>query len=77
MRTHRRQGKMEMVVGGRYLDRLERRGGEWRIAWRTYVMDWNRNVPSTCRWDEGIYARLRNRGARFPDDPLQAFLAGR
>ena len=37
-------GRREMVVGGRYLDRLERRDGEWRIAQRTYVMDWNRKI---------------------------------
>lgn len=68
-------GPAEMIVGGRYLDRLERRGGVWRIARRTYVMDWNRNVASTSRWDEGIYAALRVRGGRWPDDPLAGFLA--
>jgi hypothetical protein len=30
------------VVGGRYLDRFERRAGEWRIAERTLVVDWSR-----------------------------------
>ncbi len=70
-------GRREMVVGGRYLDRLEQRDGEWRIAQRTYVMDWNRNTPSTAQWDEGIYAGLKIRGARWPDDPLRAFLAGK
>ncbi len=65
-------GIVEMVVGGRYLDLMEKRGGAWRIARRLYVMDWNRNVPSTARWDEGIYATLVNRGARKPDDPLYA-----
>ena len=68
-------GRIEMVVGGRYLDRLERRDGAWRIAERTYVMDWNRNVPSTSQWDEGIYAGLKRRGGRLPDDPLMDFLA--
>ena len=63
-------GPVEMVVGGRYLDDLEKRDGAWRIARRLYVMDWNRNVPSTARWDEGIYAGLVNRGARKPADPF-------
>jgi hypothetical protein len=67
-------GVLEMVVGGRYLDRLERRNGEWRIAERLYVMDWNRNIPSTSQWDEGIYAGLKRRGGRLPDDPLAPFL---
>jgi hypothetical protein len=65
-------GLTEMVVGGRYLDRLEKRGGEWKIARRIYVMDWNRNVPSTAQWDTGLYATLVNRGARWPGDPLYA-----
>ncbi|MGB3807058.1 MAG: nuclear transport factor 2 family protein [Erythrobacter sp.] len=62
-------GAMEMDVGGRYLDRLEKRGGEWRIAHRRYVLDWNANRPSTSLWDEGMYAGLARRGARKPEDP--------
>ncbi len=67
-------GRTEMVVGGRYLDRLERRDGVWKISSRVYVMDWNRNIPSTCEWDTGIYATLNNRGARAPNDKLYGFL---
>ena len=26
--------------GGRYIDRMERRGGKWKIAHRTFVRDW-------------------------------------
>ncbi len=40
----------EMVVAGRYLNRLEHRDSEWRIAERLYVMDWNRNIASTRQW---------------------------
>jgi ketosteroid isomerase-like protein len=29
-----------MLAGGRYLDRLERRGGDWRIAHRHMIMEW-------------------------------------
>lgn len=31
---------MDMFTSSRYLDRVERRGGEWRIAHRTLVQDW-------------------------------------
>lgn len=62
-------GPDEMEVGGRYLDRLEKRGGEWRIAERKYVLDWSRNTPSTARWDGPMYGNLARRGARKPDDP--------
>ena len=30
-----------MLSGGRYLDRFERRSGEWRIAERTVVLEWH------------------------------------
>lgn len=59
----------EMEVGGRYLDRLEKRGGEWRIANRRYVHDWNRNIASTAAWDGPLYGTLKRVGARLPDDP--------
>lgn len=35
-----RRGVPLVLNGGRYLDRLERRDGEWRIAYRTVVRDW-------------------------------------
>lgn len=28
------------IAGGRYVDRLERRSGEWRIALRTNIIEW-------------------------------------
>ncbi|MDT5091330.1 MAG: hypothetical protein QOH60_693 [Mycobacterium sp.] len=34
------------IAGGRYLDRLQRRGGEWRIAVRTNVIEWSGMVPT-------------------------------
>ena len=30
----------DRLFGGRYLDRFEKRGEEWRIAKRTYILDW-------------------------------------
>lgn len=33
-------GQPLVLNGGRYLDRLEKRDGEWRIAYRTVVRDW-------------------------------------
>ncbi len=62
-------GPVQRIVGGRYLDRFECRDGDWRIIDRLYVMDWNRNAPSTAEWDGGLYGMLKTRGARYPDDP--------
>lgn len=67
----------DLIVAGRYLDRYEKRGDEWRIIDRLYVMDWNRNEPSTARWEGGIYDMLLTRGARSPDDPYDQGLPPR
>ena len=58
--------------GGRYLDRFERRNGEWRIAKRQVVMDWNDNRPSGEILAEGMFATLRPRGERGAGDPVFA-----
>jgi hypothetical protein len=63
-------GPVEVVVGGRYLDRLVRTADGWRIGHRRYVMDWNRNLPSTAQWAGPLYDQLRRVGARAPDDAL-------
>jgi hypothetical protein len=34
------------IAGGRYIDRLERRDGVWRIALRTNVIEWSGMVPT-------------------------------
>lgn len=36
---------MQRLICGRYLDRLERREGAWRLSHRTYVLDANMNWP--------------------------------
>lgn len=58
------------VVSGRYLDRFERRNGEWRIAHRGCVFDWNATHPKTDAWDriEGP----RRYGERNKNDPVYA-----
>jgi len=58
--------------GGRYLDRFERRNGEWRILRRRVVMDWNDNRPSGEILDQGMFATLRPRGERGGGDPVFA-----
>jgi len=58
--------------GGRYVDRIERRDGEWRIAKRTVVMDWNDNRLSGEILDQGMFETLRPRGERGPADPVFA-----
>jgi hypothetical protein len=71
------EGRVDIVVGGRYLDRIERRNGVWRIAHRQFVMDWNQNLASTAQWDGPLYGALDVRGANDRADPSYAFFAGR
>ena len=59
----------EMTYLGRYLDRFERRGGEWRIAERVIVMSWTRLAPVTHDPQGSAVAGLQLAG-RKPDDPL-------
>jgi hypothetical protein len=54
------------LMGGRYIDRFEKRGGEWRIKTRLALLDWH------CVTDAaGMEERLRGgyRGSRDGTDP--------
>lgn len=39
------------IYGGRYLDVFEKRGGEWRIAKRDYILDWSHPLPGQPVYD--------------------------
>ena len=60
------------VMGARYLDRLSRRDGVWRIDERTVVLDWHKTevwgVEAPPVPTEGFV-----RGGRFPEDPVYAW----
>jgi hypothetical protein len=57
---------MDWVVNIRYVDRMERRNGEWRIADRVVVLDSQRSDPVP-----GDLAPLENSnvGRRDKEDP--------
>ena len=43
------------VSGFRYVDRMERRDGEWRIGERWAIREWTRSIPAeTVRPKEGV-----------------------
>lgn len=44
----------DTVIGGRYLDRVEKRGGEWRIAQRTMLYDWFQDWGASVDWTQGV-----------------------
>jgi len=63
----------QSLIGGRYLDRHERRGGTWKMMHRTYVLDWNVNQPGTGSAAPD-FTPLFVPGAKHPADPAAAFL---
>jgi ketosteroid isomerase-like protein len=66
-----KEGKdYDVLVGGRYLDRFERRNGIWKIAHRQVVFDWNRKDLSTEEWGSGFMIGDFLLGQRAPDDPV-------
>ena len=66
---HETDGKA-VVMGGRYLDHFERRGGEWRILHRTITLDWNQARPTTSNWETGQMFSALTVGCRGQDDPV-------
>ncbi len=41
------QGELvDTMFGGRYLDELEKRDGQWRISKRSYIADWIHHFPN-------------------------------
>jgi hypothetical protein len=62
-----REPAYDLVIGLRYVDRLERRDGEWRIADRLCVFDWTRRDDVTAEWEMGPEVV---RGVAGPTDPV-------
>ena len=50
------QDQTDTLMGGRYNDRLEKRGDEWRILHRTVVYDWYRSLGPSAPWDDSLYS---------------------
>jgi SnoaL-like domain len=48
------EGDRDTCIGGRYLDTMERRGGEWRIAARTMLYDFYSDWGPAADWAQGV-----------------------
>jgi hypothetical protein len=59
---------------GRYLDRFEKRDGDWRIADRQVIFDWIEKSPPTPGVHPERFGGRTPVGGRFPEDPLYVFL---
>ncbi|PXX07001.1 nuclear transport factor 2 family protein [Mycolicibacterium moriokaense] len=48
------EGDRDTVIGGRYLDRMDKRGAYWRIGQRTMLYDWYQDVGRSADWSQGL-----------------------
>ncbi len=58
------------IAGGRYLDRMEKRNGEWKIAMRSNAIEWSGLVPTLpIPFADVPGAQLNGVPSRSKDDP--------
>jgi ketosteroid isomerase-like protein len=65
----------ETLLAGRYVDRFERRAAEWRVAARTVVYDWVRQLPLPAPMAQDSFGSRLPTGACKPYDPVYGLLA--
>jgi hypothetical protein len=71
-------GERDTCIGGRYLDQMERRGGEWRIAQRTMLYDWYQDWGESIDWSKGVMGlpfSAEHFSGRAVGDHSEAFFA--
>jgi len=67
-------GGLDAAIGGRYLDRFERRDGRWAIVHRDVIFDWSRVEPETEKFWAKHPAADFLFGKRGDADPLYAYV---
>lgn len=58
----------DLIISGRYVDRYEKRNGQWKIIFRSEINDWARNDPASDGYFRSQPDSLR--GARKPEDVI-------
>ncbi len=58
----------DLMVGGRYVDRFQKRGDEWRIASRVVIIDWFREYPDSGDFTAKPIGMDIQPGGRKPHD---------
>jgi hypothetical protein len=67
----------QFLLAGRYCDRFEKRGEEWRVAKRIVVFDWLEEQALPEASEESRFGLRRPIGGTYPDDPIYELLAAR
>ncbi len=65
----------QVLLCGRYCDRFQKRGDEWRVAHRTVVYDWVEEQAPPQKSEAERFGARQPIGGSFPDDPIYALLA--
>jgi hypothetical protein len=66
----RNRDETNWIAGGRYLDRLEKRSGEWRIILRNNVIEWSGLIPTMAiPYADVPDIHLNGESARSSQDP--------
>ncbi len=79
-RVHTGTDDQDSCIGGRYLDVMEKRGGEWRIAERIMLYDWYHDWGPSIDWSQGLMGAPLSHdwfAGRAHGDYSAKFFAGR
>ena len=76
LQTMAAQPAQQTFLCGRYVDRFERRAGQWRVAARTVVYDWieERARPELACDDPTLFGPRQPNGLAAPDDMVYRLL---
>jgi hypothetical protein len=66
--------KMCNQLGGRFVDRLVREDGSWKVKHRIAMRDWSVSIPLTQDWE---LSRTLTEGGRLGNDPSYDVLGTR
>lgn len=72
--TEEEDGTKAFVIGGRYLDKYERRDGVWKISHRIGLEDWSVKVPAPPKRSNELVGEIP-RGGIGEADPGYAFFS--
>lgn len=66
----------QYLIVGRYCDRFEKRGDEWRVIERVVTYDWLEEQTPPAESEEVRFGTRLPIGKAYPDDPIYRLLAG-
>ena len=71
---HLRPDNTEMTYIGRYLDKMEKRRGFWKIKFRKIVMTWHQDFPTTEDYEKNQSLVPISRATNNAEDTSYGFL---